>query len=219
MRRCTCEHRRSAASYPCRERRRYVHPEHRARDPHEASRAEPSFPAARRERKRRHHPHQPRTKRSRARRRAGRERGRKRVLDAGIRHRRDGSRLAPFPLRAAHLHAHRRRGRNCCEQQCRSSHDGALRIRRRSRSYRLARRARRDRRVVPHPRHHGAITRHYGGSRRHEQDAPFRLRASGHARHGHGLEGASLELPPDRLHGIGRHLRAAFTCRRRERRA
>ena len=118
----------------------------------------------------RDHPYQPgpqqhgKSGESRRRRRHGR------LLHPGIRHRRHGARQQAFALRIPHLPDHGRRGGNRGQQQRRGRDDGALRIRPRARGGGLPRRAHRDRRVLPHPRHHGPVRRHHGGSGHHQQD-------------------------------------------------
>ena len=67
------------------------------------------------------------------------------------------------------------------EQQRGRGHDGALRVRSRPRGRRVARRARGDRRVVSHPRHHGAFRRAHARGGHDEQDPSRRLRARARA--------------------------------------
>ena len=75
-------------------------------------------------------------------------------------------------VESAALPAHRRRGRDGGQQQRRR---GAARHRRacpRQGSDRQPRAAGRDRRQLPHPRHHGRVRRDDGRGRHHQQDAP-----------------------------------------------
>ena len=65
---------------------------------------------------------------------------------------------------------------------------------------RLARRADRDRRRVPHARHHGARRREAGRGRHHQPHAPEGLHRRDQRAHRAGAQGAHLQLPHRGLH-------------------
>ena len=146
--------------------------------------------------------------------RAGRGPG---LFHAGVRRGRPHARQPPRPRGAAGVHAHGGRSRPCRQQQRGGRPPGALRVRRRARSRGVARRAGGDRRVVPRSRHHGAFASGHGGGGNHEQDAPFRLCPGAHRPHVLAAQGASLQLPPGRVHGKRGGGGAARAGRRRER--
>ena len=137
--------------------------------------------------------------------------------DARIRPRRRRPRRARRPYRALALPADRRRGRDGGEQQCRRRADRAERAGGRPRSDRLARRADRDRRRLPHPRHHGARRLPAGRGRHHQPHASQGLCRRDRARHRGDHEGPSLELRRAGLHQVG-DARPSW-CRWRARRA
>ena len=107
-----------------------------------------------------------------------------------------GARRARRPYRALALPADRRRGRDRGQQQCRRRAAGAERAGGGPRGDRLARRADRDRRRLPHPRHHGARRLPAGRGRHHQPHASQGLRRGDRAGHRGDHEGPSRRTTP-----------------------
>ena len=120
-------------------------------------------------------------------------------------------RRARRPHRALAASPDRRRGGDRGQQQRRRRAAGAERAGRRPRGHRLARRADRDRRRLPHPRHHGARRLPPGRGRHHQPHPSQGLRRRDRSRHRGDHEGPSLELRHRGLHqvGVGRRAGAA----------
>ena len=123
--------------------------------------------------------------------------------DPRIRPGRRRPRRARRPCRALALPADRRGGRDRGEQQCRRRAAGAGSAGGGQGGDRLARRADRDRRRLPHPRHHGARRLPAGRGRHHQPHASQGLCRGDRAGHGGDHEGPSVELRRAGLHQVG----------------
>ncbi len=94
-------------------------------------------------------------------------------------------------------------GRHGGEQQRRGGAVGPGRPGRRQERPGFARRADRDRRLVPHPRDHGRRRGQTGRGRHHQQDPPRRLPQGHRRRHRPDPQGPHQQLPDSRLHRRG----------------
>ena len=157
--------------------------------------------APRAQRDRRPRAHEPRPGAARRRRAGASRRGRKRLLEPRVRPRARGARLAPGSSRRPAGAPHGRRGGARRQQQrgCRAPR--ARCARGRSRGRRLARRADRDRRRLPHPGRPCALRRAPRRGRDDEPDARGRLRARDRPRDRRAPPRAPVELPRRRLLG------------------
>ena len=147
----------------------------------------------RHQRHRRHSAHEPRPRAARirgARRDARRRRG---ILQPRVRSRPRCTRIAVRALRRSVARAHGRRG--CARRQQRRGGAGARAqlARRSAAGHRVARRAHRDRRKLPHSRHHGEERRPPRRGRDDEPHASGRLRARARGRWRH-RQGPSQQL-------------------------
>ena len=132
---------------------------------------------------------------------------------AGVRRRRSRARRARRPRARPRPRADRRGGRLHRQQQCRRRAPGAQHLRRRQGGHRLARRADRDRRLVPAARHHGARRRPPRRSGHHKPHAPQGLRVGDRREDRPHPQGAYIQLPDPGLHEVGAGARACRAWR------
>ena len=160
--------------------------------------------APRDQRDRRRPAHEPRARAARRRGARRDRRGRARLHEPRVRPRARRARLAPrSPARAA-ARADRRRGRDRRQQQRRGDRARPRGARRRQGDRRVARRADRDRRLVPAARDPRAVARHARRDRHDEQDPRARLRAGDRPGDRPAPQGPPLELRDRRIHRGGR---------------
>ena len=166
----------------------------------QSSRARAAAPAPRHQRDRRDRAHEPRPRAARRRGDRARRGGRARLLEPRVRPELGRARLAAGSHRGHPAPAHRRRGRARREQQRGRGAARARGARGGTRGARLARRADRDRRRLPHPRRARALRRAAARGRHDEPHARRRLRARDRRRDGADPARAPVELPRRRLH-------------------
>ena len=147
--------------------------------------------------------HQSRPRAARGGGHSGGGRGHAFAHDAGVRPLGRRARRARRPYRPLAAEADRRGSRHRRQQQRRRGAAGAERAGRGARGDRLARRADRDRRRLPHSRHHGPSRLPPGRGRHHQPHASQGLCRRDRPGHRGDHEGSSLQLRHRGLHQVG----------------